>query len=125
MKALVWIVQILVSIAFLGAGFMKLTSPYNLLVAEPNMAWVADFSEMQVKLIGFIELLGAIGLIIPMFTKKYQKLVPLAAIGLALVMLGAMITHLIRGESIVVNLILMTFAVLTAYWRKDIIKKRS
>ena len=85
------------------------------------MAWAADFSAMQIKVIGTLELLGAIGIMAPMFIKKLQKLVPIAAIGLALVMVGAAVTHIGRGEPIIVNLVLLALCALTAFWRKDLL----
>lgn len=66
--------------------------------------------------------MGAVGLIAPMFISKLRMLVPLSAIGLAFVMIGAMITHIGRGEPIYTNLVLLAMAALTAYWRKDFFK---
>jgi len=122
MKIVIWIVQILVVIAFLGAGLMKLITPYPELVSNPNMGWVGDFSATQIKIIAVLEILGAVGLILPMILNKFKILVPVAAIGLALTMIGAIITHIGRNEPIAVNLVLLVLASLTAWWRKGFIK---
>ncbi len=53
-----------------------------------------NFSPRTTKLIGMVELLGAIGLIVPMATGILPWLTPLAAIGLVLNMIGAIVTHL-------------------------------
>lgn len=123
MKILVWIVQILVTLVFLAAGFMKLATPYAELMMEPNMAWVGDFSATQIKIIAALEILGAIGLIIPMFVTKLKMLVPVAAIGIALVMVGAIVTHLGRNEPIYVNAILFILTALVAWWRRDYFRR--
>lgn len=124
MKIVIWIVQILVALLFLFTGGMKLLTPYAEMIADPNMAWAGDFSSTQIKIIGALEVLGALGLILPMILKKYMVLVPVAAIGLALTMVGAMVTHLVRGETepAVVNIIILVLAALTAWWRRGYFK---
>lgn len=123
MKVVVWIIQILVALAFFGAGAMKLFTPYEELINNPQMAWVNDFSAMQIKIISILEVLGALGLIIPMFVGKLKMLVPISAIGLALVMVGATITHIGRDEPVMVSVLLLVLALLTAWFRKDLFKK--
>jgi hypothetical protein len=59
-----WIVASLLAIAFLGAGAMKLTQPREKLAAS-GMGWTEDFSPGMVKTIGALEVLAAIGLIVP------------------------------------------------------------
>lgn len=122
MKIAIWVVQILTALAFLASGTMKFLTPYAELAANPGMEWVYDFSATQIKIISALEVLGALGVILPMFLKKYQKLVPIAAIGLALIMIGAAITHINRGEPIIANVVLFVLASLTAYGRKDLLK---
>lgn len=122
MKIVIWIVQVLVAIAFFGAGLMKLITPYPDLVSDPNMGWVGDFSAMEIKIIAALEVLGALGLILPMILKKFKVLVPVAAIGLALAMIGAIITHIGRDEPIAVNLVLLVLTSLTAWWRRGFFK---
>lgn len=124
MKIVIWIVQILVALLFLFTGGMKLLTPYAEMITDPNMAWVGDFSSTQIKIIGALEVLGALGLLLPMILKKYLMLVPAAAIGLALTMVGAMVTHLVRGETelAVVNIVIFILAALTAWWRRGYFK---
>src|SRR4051812_48172568 len=66
MNIALWIVQALLALAFGMAGLMKLTQPKQKLAGQ--MAWVEDFAPNTVKLIGTLELLGAIGLILPLLT---------------------------------------------------------
>lgn len=96
MNIALWIVQGLLALAFLMAGGMKLLQP-KAKMAE-KMAWVEDFSDIQIKGIGAVEVLGAIGLIVPPLTGIAPVLAPLAALGLVLTMAGAAITHYRRGE---------------------------
>ena len=117
MNVAVWIVQILLALAFGAAGIMKITQPHEKLAI--NMTWVEDFGSFNVKAIGTLELLAALGLILPFLTGILPVLTPLAAVGLVVVMIGAMITHVRRGESprTVVNLVLLVLAVFVAYGR--------
>ena len=88
MNITLWIIAGLLAAAFLAAGAMKLAQPKAKL-AESGMAWTEDFSDSQVKLIGLVEVLGAIGLILPAALDIAPILTPIAAAGLALTMLGA------------------------------------
>lgn len=96
MNIALWIVQGLLAVVFLGAGGMKLTQPKEKLAT--NMAWVEDFSQNTVRVIGLLEVLGAIGLILPMALSILPVLTGVAAVGLVLTMIGAAITHIRRGE---------------------------
>ncbi len=117
MNIALWVVQILLAVAFLGSGLMKLTQPKEKIAT--SMAWAADFSPTAIKLIGLVEVLGALGLVLPAVTGIAPILTPLAAVGLALVMVGAAITHARRGESqmIVVNVVLLLLAAFVAWGR--------
>jgi hypothetical protein len=57
------------------------------------MAWAADYSEPQVRLIGGLEIFGARGLILPLLLRTAELLAPLAAVGLTIVMIGAVVVH--------------------------------
>ncbi len=96
MNIVLWILQVLLGIAFLMAGGMKLATPISELAV--NMAWVNHFPELAVRFIGLSEVLGAVGLIVPAATKILPWLTPLAAASLATVMVLAMGTHLFLGE---------------------------
>jgi uncharacterized membrane protein YphA (DoxX/SURF4 family) len=97
MNIVLWVVAGLLAAAFLGAGVMKLTQPKEKLAAS-GMAWTEDFSAGAIKGIGALEVLGAIGLILPAALDVLPVLVPLAATGLALTMIGAIVVHARRGE---------------------------
>lgn len=91
-----WVVQALCAFAFTGAGLLKLTS--DLVELGTKMAWVPKFPALAVRGIGLVELLGAIGLILPSALRTQPQLTVWAAMGLTLVMLGAASTHVALGE---------------------------
>ena len=116
MSKAVWALQIIVALAFLGVGTMKLITPREQLIRN-GMGWAEDFSSTQVKLIAAAEVAGAVGLIVPAATGIAPILTPIAAAGLALLMAGAVATHLQRGEPpfppLVLGVLAATAAVLT------------
>ena len=118
MNITLWIIAGLLALAFLAAGAMKLAKSRAQL-AESGMAWTEDFSDTQVKLIGLVEVLGALGLILPAALGIAEILTPLAAAGLALTMLGATAVHARRGErsNIPVTLVLAALAAFVAVMR--------
>lgn len=118
MNVVLWIIASLLAAAFLGAGLMKVSQPKEKLAAA-NMGWTEDFSAGTVKTIGALEILAAIGLILPAALGIAPVLTPLAALGIALVMVGAAITHARRKESqmIVFNAILLVLAVVVVWGR--------
>ena len=117
MSIAIWIVQGLLAAMFLMAGIMKSTQPKEKL--SKNMAWVNDVSVSNVKLIGISQILAAIGLVLPQVTGILPWLTPLAAVGLVLTMIGAIILHLRRNENsaIGVNIVLLLLAAFVAYGR--------
>jgi uncharacterized protein YjeT (DUF2065 family) len=82
-------------------------------------AWVEDFSQGSVRIIGVLEVLGAIGIVVPALTGIVPSLTPLAALGLVLTMIGAALTHLRRAEygAIAVNVVVLILAAFVAYGR--------
>lgn len=120
MNIVIWILQIVLALAFLAAGGMKLARPRPAL-ASSGLAWVDDFSDSAVKGIGALEVLGAIGLILPALTGIAPILTPLAALGLALTMAGAIVVHIRRKETIVPPLVLGVLALVVAVARFGVV----
>jgi uncharacterized membrane protein len=96
MNVFLWILQIVLAAMFALAGVQKSTQPKEKLVTR--LPWVEDFSAGTVRLIGIVELLGAIGLVLPAALDIAPVLTPLAATGLAIVMALAVNTHRRRHE---------------------------
>lgn len=120
MNIIAWIASGLLALAFLGAGGMKLATSRDKLLENPQMAWAGDFSGGQIKGIGGVEVLGALGVVLPWLLSIARVLTPLAAVGLALVMVGALVAHARRGElkqAIPVNTVLFVLAVAVAVLR--------
>ncbi|MEV7134076.1 DoxX family protein [Arthrobacter sp. NPDC093128] len=107
MNITLWIVTAVLALLFLAAGTMKIAQPKAKLAAA-GQGWAEDFSDGTVKGIGSLEVLAALGLVLPALLNIATVLVPLAAAGLAVLMVGAAITHARRGEkpSVLINAIL-------------------
>src|SRR5688572_19886095 len=97
MNTFIWIITGLLAAVFLFVGLMKIAKSRDELAAS-GQGWVEDFPAGVVKAIGTLEVLGAIGLILPALLDISTVLVALAATGLAVLMLGAALTHARRGE---------------------------
>jgi VIT1/CCC1 family predicted Fe2+/Mn2+ transporter len=97
---------------------MKQFVPKDKLVTS-GQDWAQDMSQNNIRLIGLAEILGAIGLVLPAATHIAPILVPLAAVGLALVMVGAVVVHARRNEAmnVAVNVVLIALAVFVAWGR--------
>jgi uncharacterized membrane protein len=92
------IVQVLLAVIFLVVGFAK-AFRYEEFIARPNSAWARDVGRTRVRVIGLLEIAGAVGLIVPAATGIIPWLTPLAAACLAVTMIGAGALHLRRGET--------------------------
>jgi hypothetical protein len=95
-NAVLWLLQIVLALAFGALGLLMLTRSRDRLLRVAG--WVEDFPEPVVRLIGVVELLGAAGLLLPGVLGVAGVLVPVAALGLAVLLVGAIVTHLLRGE---------------------------
>jgi hypothetical protein len=119
MHVALWIVTGLLAAVFLVAAVNKLMLPKEKLAAAPGGAWVEDFSPGALKTIGALEIVGVVGLFLPAALDIAPVLVPLAAVGLALVMVGAIITRLRRHEgwAILLNVAYLALAAFVAWGR--------
>jgi putative oxidoreductase len=117
MNIALWVVQVLVAIMFLLAGFPKTFQPIDTLAKR--LTWAGEVPAWLVRFIGIVELLGAAGLILPALTHIVPSLTAIAAVGLALVMVCAIIFHISRKEypHISVGVILLVLAAFVAYGR--------
>ena len=119
MNLALWIAAGVLTAVLLVAAINKLVIPREKLAALPGGGWVEDFSAGAIKGISTLEILGAVGLILPAVLSIAPALVPLAATGAALLFAGAVITRLRRGEklTIVVDLVYLALAVFVAWGR--------
>jgi uncharacterized membrane protein YphA (DoxX/SURF4 family) len=116
MNMVLWIIAGLLAAAFAASGAMKLAPSKG----EPAASGMTeDFSPGVIKMIGALEVLAAVGLILPAALDIAPAFVPLAATGLVLLMIGAMVTHTRHKEYqiIGVNVILLLLAAAVAWGR--------
>lgn len=97
MNIWLWIIQVLLALMFFVTGFAKLVRKKEELLSQ--MGALEDLSVTQIRMIGFAEVTGAIGLILPSLMRILPWLSPLAALGLVLVMVGATAAHYQRKEN--------------------------
>ncbi len=118
MGIVLWVVAGLLALVFAAAGAMKLArTPEQL--AEAGLGWARDFGTGPVKAIGALEVLAAVGLVVPPLVGVAPVLVGAAAVGLVLMMAGAIVVHARRSEVplIAVNAVLLALAALVAWGR--------
>lgn len=94
---ILWILQVLLGIQFIAVGIMHFAVPDGL---PAQMEWMYELSDTLHVISGGAEILGGLGLILPAATRIMPQLTPAAAAGLVLVMLGAIVFHVGRGEFI-------------------------
>lgn len=111
-----WLLQIILGVYFVAIGVAHFTVPDGL---PEQMAWMYDLSTTMHAVSGTAEILGGLGLILPGITRVKPRLVPLAASGLVIVMAGAAVWHVTRGEfdNVASNVVLALLLVLVAYIR--------
>jgi uncharacterized membrane protein len=119
MNLALWIVAGLLTVVYLLSGIGKLIVPKEKLAAFPGGEWIEDFSAGSVKAIGVLEVLAAVGLILPAALDIAPVLVPLAATGAVLLFVGAVIMRLRRGEkvTIIFDLVYLAMAAFVAWGR--------
>ena len=110
--------QSLLAGIFLATGLIKITQPRLKMAAGP-MAWAADVTDGQFRTIGLLEVIGAIGLILPGALGIAPSVLPVAALGLVLIMIGAIVTHVRYGEigRLAVPIVLLGLALVVAVER--------
>ncbi len=129
MNIALWIAQILLAVTFLASGAVKISQPKKRLIAT-GQTGVAPFPVPVIRIVAACELLAVPGLILPRLTDIAPVLTPLAAVGLAIVMVGAAISHsaLLRADltagrgrkesrNVAVNLSLLALSIFVAVGR--------
>ena len=92
-----WVVQALLAVIFVGAGFWKLLTPVPKLAAV--IPWAGEVSAGFLHFTGVVDLLGGLGLLLPALTRIKPGLTVLAALGCAVLQVCAIGFHLSRGEA--------------------------
>lgn len=120
MKIALWIIQVLLALLFLFAGGTKLVLPIEMLTQSNSPDHIV-MPGWFIRFIGLCELLGGLGLVLPGVFKTRQYLTPLAALGLAIIMAGAVVVTLM-GEGVLLSIpplitLLLLLFVAYARWR--------
>jgi len=123
MNILLWVLQVLLALAFFAHGLLFLFPPAA--IAEQMNATLPRWFQL---FLGVAEVLAAVGLTLPVLTRSQTWLVPSAAAGIMIVMISATVFHLMRGEisSAVITFVLLAMATFVAYmrWRTAPIQAR-
>jgi hypothetical protein len=121
MDVTLWIVAGLLAAAFALGSVSKVFVPKEKLAAAPGGGWVEDFSAGEVRALGVVDVLAAAGLVLPAALDIAPVLVPLAAVGVVLLMAGAVIIRLrsrhVAHATIAVDLIYLALAAFVAWGR--------
>jgi hypothetical protein len=117
MNTTLWIIQGIVATALAMSGSIILLMPKQKLT--PKLSWVKEYSDGMRQFICYSKILGAIGLILPMYLNVLPILTPIAACCIAVFMLLAMRYHLTHKEykDVPATVIFFILAVFIAYWR--------
>jgi hypothetical protein len=115
MNLALWIVQGLLALVMLLAGGFKVVTPRGKL--SEKFHWAKTWTDRNVKLLGLAEVLGAVGLVAPGVTGILTVLTPLAALCLAILMVGATKTHADLKEPVVPPVILSALCLFVAVGR--------
>jgi uncharacterized membrane protein YphA (DoxX/SURF4 family) len=113
-----WILQGFLALLFLGTGILKLTRTRAEIV-EQGLAWAEDYSEPTLRLLGWAEVLGAVGLVLPPLV-GLGILTPVAATCLTALTIGALVVHVRRRELLpdaLRTLALIALCAVVAYFR--------
>ena len=120
MNIVLWILQVLLALLFLFAGGTKLVMSAEALT-QPTTPNQVMLPVAFLRFIGVCEFLGGLGLVLPGLLKTRQYLTPLAALGLAIIMIGAVVFTVVGGAIPValVNLVIVLLLLFIAYarWR--------
>jgi hypothetical protein len=119
MNLTLWIAAGLLAAVALAGGISKTFVPKAKLAAAHGGEWTADASVGFVKTLGVLELLAAVGLILPAIADIAPVMVPITAVCWVLLMIGAMITHGRLGQSrlVMLNLVYLALAAYIAWGR--------
>ena len=119
MNLALWVIAGLLAVVALTGGVTKVFVPKEKLAAAPGGGWTGGASVGFVKTLGVLELLAAVGLILPAVVDIAPVLVPVTAVCWVVLMVGAMVTHGRRGEAkfMALNLIYLVLAAFIAWGR--------
>ena len=115
-----WVIQVLLAWFFVMVGYSHAVMPFEQIA--PQATWMNDVPRWLSLFIGYAEIVGGLGLIVPAVTRLTRWLTPLAALGLATIMILAIPFHVLKGEASVtwIHALIAALAGFVAWgrWRK-------
>jgi len=121
-----WVLQVLLACFFVMVGYSHALMPFDEIAQQAT--WMSDVPRWLSLFIGYAEIAGGLGLIIPAATRRASWLTSLAALGLAAIMILAIPFHILKGEASVIwiHALIAVLAVLVAWgrWRAARITER-
>ncbi len=114
---IIWVFQILLALWFMMPAYMKLTISKEKMIAAKQLP--PDRNPVPIRVLGFLELLGIVGIIVPRLTGLLPVLTPITAACFAIVMIGAFIIHFNKHEYKVLPMIVIAFilSLIVAWFR--------
>ena len=126
LRITLWALQVLLGFFFLTAGYSHALMPFDQVAQQAT--WMQHVPRALGRFIGFAEMAGGLGLVLPAATRIAPWLTPLAALGLATIMILAIPFHIWRGEASVtwMHALIAALALAVAWgrWRKAPISRR-
>ena len=127
MNIALWVLQVLLAFWFVMVGYSHALMPFEEIAQQAQ--WMSVVPRWLSLFIGYAEIAGGLGLVIPAATRVAPRLTPLAALGLGTIMVLATAFHVVRGEASVIAIPVLTAAlalfVAWGRWRKVPIAGRS
>ena len=117
MDTAIKVIQVFLAVAFTVGGLAQIVVPHAKYAQLRAQGWAHEFQPWHVKLIGFLKVCAGVGMIAALFLPSMTMLMALGAVGIALVMAGAIATHLRRAEypNIIGNVVYLGLALFVAY----------
>jgi uncharacterized membrane protein YphA (DoxX/SURF4 family) len=126
LRITLWVLQVALGLFFMMVGYSHALAPFDQVAQQAT--WMQHVPRALSLFIGFAELAGGLGLIVPAATRIAPWLTPLAALGLGTIMILAILFHIVRGEAGVIGIpsLLAGLALFVAWgrWRKASITRR-
>ena len=120
MDVALWVIQVILALLYSLAAIRKILMIDKVRASQP---WAEEYSDTQLRLVAFSQLLGVLGIILPMLTGVLPWLTPIAAIGFCIIQILAFQLRYRRKEygSLPINVLLFALSLFVAIGRWDLL----
>ena len=115
METIIWILKAAIALLFIFLGINKIMLPKAKLL-DKGMKGLINLDEKQIKTVAVLEVLGAIGLILPSALNYFPVLSSISALCLGLTMIVAGLVNFKLNLSIIPNIVILAICIFIAYW---------